>query len=219
MIKERLSPKEAADLIGKTPLTLSRWRKAGDGPPYIKVGVRYEYRRDLLLAWRNGDHTHVGEMVRGWPEAKEKPDLSVTPEAFPPIDVASRLISEWVSRERWKRAQYILTGEAFNSSGMLRFEDECALWSDDEEDEGTFVLKSINLQLKAAFHEIGLPWTDWAPSTNDKHFFAYKGAVNLVRSAFEKMFADEKRWRESAERMVYEEDMPMKPPAAPKEYT
>jgi hypothetical protein len=39
-----LTPEEAADLIGRTPATLKRWRRTGRGPPFFRYGssgVRY----------------------------------------------------------------------------------------------------------------------------------------------------------------------------------
>lgn len=33
-----LTPGEAAALLGVSPKTLYRWRKAGDGPPFVQLG-------------------------------------------------------------------------------------------------------------------------------------------------------------------------------------
>jgi predicted DNA-binding transcriptional regulator AlpA len=47
------SPKEVAELLGVTEVSLYRWRAAGDGPPYLQLSahgpVRYEC--DALRAW------------------------------------------------------------------------------------------------------------------------------------------------------------------------
>jgi len=50
-----LAPKEVAEMLGVHEHTLYKWRAAGEGPPYVKVGlrerarVRYELR--VLHAW------------------------------------------------------------------------------------------------------------------------------------------------------------------------
>ena len=216
MVKERLSPKEAADLIGKTQLTLSRWRKTGDGPPYIKVGMRYEYHRDLLLAWRNGDHTYVGEVEGGWPQlgGEADPAASIHGE-LPSADVVFKRISDWKERERWKRANDIITRKAFTKTGIMRFEDDCALyapqWNDPTEEEVAAFIHSHELETKAVVLEIGLPWLVTFDGLGDE-YRTMLGAKNLIGAALTQMFKDEKRWRERAELGCYEEDMPMKPP-------
>jgi helix-turn-helix protein len=42
---------EAATFLRVSPVTLSRWRIEGRGPPYRKFGRRVVYARDDLLAW------------------------------------------------------------------------------------------------------------------------------------------------------------------------
>lgn len=42
---------EAAAYLRVRPLTLARWRKAGTGPNYAKVGKRYLYRLSDLEAY------------------------------------------------------------------------------------------------------------------------------------------------------------------------
>lgn len=47
------SPKEVAELLGVTEVSLYRWRAAGEGPPYLQLTphgpVRYE--REALRGW------------------------------------------------------------------------------------------------------------------------------------------------------------------------
>lgn len=44
----------AAEFIGASPKTLPRWRWAGTGPAYLKVGRSIRYRRSDLEAWLAG---------------------------------------------------------------------------------------------------------------------------------------------------------------------
>jgi predicted site-specific integrase-resolvase len=48
-----LTTTEAANFLRISPITLSRWRIGGYGPPYRKFGRRVVYARDDLLAWAN----------------------------------------------------------------------------------------------------------------------------------------------------------------------
>jgi hypothetical protein len=47
-----LSPEQAAEILDKSPSTLSRWRSEKIGPPYIKNGGTIEYRRGDLKDYR-----------------------------------------------------------------------------------------------------------------------------------------------------------------------
>ena len=131
--------------------------------------------------------------------------------------MVSRLISEWKERERWKRANDIITRKTFTKIGTMRFEDYRAIYDphskNPTEEEVGLLLKRIDLEIKSVFYEIGIPWT--APfAESDDQYFTHLGATNLIGTALRKMFADEKRWRERAEWGDYEEDMPMKPPGS-----
>jgi len=50
-----LAPKEVAELLGVHENTLYKWRVAGEGPPYLKVGQReracVRYELPALRAW------------------------------------------------------------------------------------------------------------------------------------------------------------------------
>jgi predicted DNA-binding transcriptional regulator AlpA len=48
-----LSNSEAAEFLGMSPDTLPRWRWAGIGPAYLKVGRSIKYRRADLEAFLN----------------------------------------------------------------------------------------------------------------------------------------------------------------------
>ena len=52
------SPREAAEFLGLSPLTLANWRSRGLGPVFAKLGEdqtdRIIYRRRDLEIWRNG---------------------------------------------------------------------------------------------------------------------------------------------------------------------
>jgi predicted site-specific integrase-resolvase len=47
-----LTPNQAAEILRKSPATLSRWRTEGIGPSYIKNGGAVEYRRSDLEEYR-----------------------------------------------------------------------------------------------------------------------------------------------------------------------
>jgi excisionase family DNA binding protein len=47
-----MSTQEAADYLGRKPVTLQGWRMKGGGPAYIKSGHRtIQYRKEDLDAW------------------------------------------------------------------------------------------------------------------------------------------------------------------------
>jgi predicted DNA-binding transcriptional regulator AlpA len=46
-----LKKPEAAGVCGCSVFTLDRWRKAGEGPPFIAVSGRIFYRLSALEAW------------------------------------------------------------------------------------------------------------------------------------------------------------------------
>ena len=59
---ELLTTVEAAGLLRCSCNTLTRWRRKGTGPPFIKVGeLRYLYRRADIEAWLNDRTTAQGE--------------------------------------------------------------------------------------------------------------------------------------------------------------
>lgn len=48
---ERLTEREAADEVRRTPETLKRWRRLRKGPPFIRLQGRVLYDRAKLNAW------------------------------------------------------------------------------------------------------------------------------------------------------------------------
>jgi len=47
-----LREREAARLLGMSPRTLQRWRCMGQGPPFVRCGLRaIAYRQEDLAAW------------------------------------------------------------------------------------------------------------------------------------------------------------------------
>ena len=54
-----LTPLEAGKVLGGDtdpvpPALLSKWRRDGSGPPFVKIGKRVRYTRAALVAWRDG---------------------------------------------------------------------------------------------------------------------------------------------------------------------
>lgn len=58
---EIMSPKEAAEYIGRSVSTLREWRKSGEGPPWIRRGRIIEYRRDKIDEWLDAPWTYTME--------------------------------------------------------------------------------------------------------------------------------------------------------------
>lgn len=50
-VVELWSECEAAAVIGVSAQSLSRWRKAGIGPPYLRLGRKVRYRPGDVSAW------------------------------------------------------------------------------------------------------------------------------------------------------------------------
>ena len=48
---EHLSPKRAASLVGRTAHCLWRWRSAGKGPPFYRMGGRIVYLKAEVVRW------------------------------------------------------------------------------------------------------------------------------------------------------------------------
>ena len=48
---ERLTPKELAQVLGIDYGVLTKWRKRGKGPPYIKLGGLVFYPKGALEEW------------------------------------------------------------------------------------------------------------------------------------------------------------------------
>ncbi len=46
-----LSAKDVARVTGNSPITLARWRRQGDGPPFVKLGRKLWYPREPLEHW------------------------------------------------------------------------------------------------------------------------------------------------------------------------
>lgn len=51
---EMLTTDEAAALLGKSSRTLTMWRGAGQGPPFVKFGNRVRYAKPAVDAWLEG---------------------------------------------------------------------------------------------------------------------------------------------------------------------
>ena len=48
---EFLTPREAAELLRLSAVTLARWRIEGQGPAFRKFGRRVVYAREELMTW------------------------------------------------------------------------------------------------------------------------------------------------------------------------
>ena len=52
MADQLLLPKQAAEFLQISPSTLASWRCYGNGPAWVKVGLRsVRYRMDALVTW------------------------------------------------------------------------------------------------------------------------------------------------------------------------
>lgn len=52
-MQKLLSAGEAAPYIGVSPGTLANWRVRGEGPKFIKAGLRVMYDPNDIAAWRD----------------------------------------------------------------------------------------------------------------------------------------------------------------------
>lgn len=46
-----MTPEELAEQLGKSLITLARWRSQRRGPPFIKVGLTVRYEREAVAKW------------------------------------------------------------------------------------------------------------------------------------------------------------------------
>ncbi|MEM8595020.1 MAG: helix-turn-helix domain-containing protein [Pseudomonadota bacterium] len=56
-LSQRLTERELARHWRVSPRTLQRWRDAGTGPPWFKIGGRVLYAHDDILAFEQGRRT------------------------------------------------------------------------------------------------------------------------------------------------------------------
>jgi len=61
---EMMKPEQVAKLLNVTTETLRKWRKTGDGPPFIGITERtFRYPRPSLDAWMFGKELENAEIV------------------------------------------------------------------------------------------------------------------------------------------------------------
>jgi hypothetical protein len=48
-----VTARQAAELLGMSPVTLEQWRRRGDGPRFWRVGRRVRYRLGDVLDYRD----------------------------------------------------------------------------------------------------------------------------------------------------------------------
>ena len=51
VLDEHLTERQLAAEFKKSPRTLQRWRRLGEGPAYIQLGRRVLYRRAAVIKW------------------------------------------------------------------------------------------------------------------------------------------------------------------------
>jgi hypothetical protein len=59
LTKLLLTEEEAAEVLGIQPFTLAKYRRSGDGPPFVKISrgdkrLTVRYRKKELLEWIEG---------------------------------------------------------------------------------------------------------------------------------------------------------------------
>jgi predicted site-specific integrase-resolvase len=55
-----LTEAEVADFLGKSVITLARWRREGYGPAYLRVGRSPRYQREALAAFTQANSIRLG---------------------------------------------------------------------------------------------------------------------------------------------------------------
>ena len=62
LLSEFLTKEELAAELRRSPRTLDRWERLGEGPPITKLGRRVLYRRSSLQVWlRAREQGYAGE--------------------------------------------------------------------------------------------------------------------------------------------------------------
>lgn len=78
---ELLTTREASELIGISPSTMSVWRSFGKGPDYVKIGGKVRYRVDALEVvsheWHVRHSRHAAVIPgRSWGDFKYVPSFA-----------------------------------------------------------------------------------------------------------------------------------------------
>ena len=58
--QENLTPREAAAVLKRSPVTLERWRRLRCGPPFLRVCGRVLYRADDIAGWLDSQRQEPG---------------------------------------------------------------------------------------------------------------------------------------------------------------
>ena len=62
VVSPLMNSREIAAYLKVSESTLSRWRSAGQGPPFLRLGGIARYRIDAVDAWLAGlEHSHAQE--------------------------------------------------------------------------------------------------------------------------------------------------------------
>lgn len=62
VVSPLMDSREIAAYLKVSESTLSRWRSAGQGPPFLRLGGIARYRIDAVDAWPAGlEHSHAPE--------------------------------------------------------------------------------------------------------------------------------------------------------------
>jgi predicted site-specific integrase-resolvase len=65
-----INSKEAADILGRSPATLKRWRYEGVGPAYVEIQGRVSYDLAVLRDFIR-ENTRVPSVRAAWEESRE----------------------------------------------------------------------------------------------------------------------------------------------------
>lgn len=58
LLDDYMTTEELADELGKSVLTVAKWRNQKIGPPYIRVGKKVLYGREGVRKWLNRLEQH-----------------------------------------------------------------------------------------------------------------------------------------------------------------
>lgn len=58
-----LTESEVADFLGKSIITMARWRREGCGPAFVRVGRSPRYRREDLSAFMQANRIAPGGAI------------------------------------------------------------------------------------------------------------------------------------------------------------
>lgn len=58
--QQTITPREAAKMLNRSPVSLERWRRLRQGPPYLRVMGRVLYKAEDITRWLDAQRQQPG---------------------------------------------------------------------------------------------------------------------------------------------------------------